>query len=95
MNKERAPWYIVTCRIIMLLLATALSFEVMFMYFCAAIVFIDTATGWALQETILDLCEKYSTESIVLTLVAYIAWSIGLINEFMNYIMGRKQHGKR
>ena len=87
---ERAPWYIIATRIFITLIFTALSFAIVFLNYCAAIVVIDKTTGWNIQGWILDICEKYPTESIILTIVAYIIWTGALINNIVRYLTGRK-----
>lgn len=87
---ERAPWYVIATRILITLLFTALSFAIIFLNYCAAIVFIDKVMGWNIQGWILDICEKYPTESIILTIVAYAIWSWALITNFVNCLTGRK-----
>lgn len=75
---ERAPWYEIAGGISFFLLLTAITYAVLFLNLCGMIVLLDGIMGEDVQGLILDLCERYEAESIIVTVLGYVIWTIFL-----------------
>ena len=73
---ERASWYVIAGRIAFFFLLTALTYALLFFNLCGVIVLCDAITGKDLQGLVLDLTGKYPIESIIITVLGYVVWTV-------------------
>lgn len=76
--EDKAPWYVIACRILMLLIICALTYIFLIMAANAIIGIADKLVDSNVRDIILEMAGKHPKATLIIVILGYIAWTVML-----------------